>query len=131
MELHPIVDSSVLFIGHDAQNQWLYVDWMGEHDPESSRASCLLMLDSLRAYPCRKILNDNTNIIRTTMQLSAWSIWWLDEMKAAGLEVIAWVLPREMFSRQHVENAMRSIEHPHVGTFDDLASAYVWLQQQQ
>lgn len=130
MQLHSIIDSPALFIGHDAQNQWLYVDWRGEHDQESSQAACLLMLDSLRVWPCGKILNDNSSITRTNMQLTLWGSWWLDEMRTAGLECLAWVLPRDLLSRQSVEMAVNVIERPRVGTFDDVASAYVWLQQQ-
>jgi hypothetical protein len=130
MQLHPIVDTPALFIGHDAENEWLYVDWKGEHDQESSRACCLLMLESLRAWPCHKILNDNTNISRTTMELSDWSIWWVGEMRKAGLQHIAWILPRSLIARQRVEITVAAIEAPHVATFDDVASAYVWLQQQ-
>lgn len=130
MQLLPIVDSPALFIGHDAHNQWLYVDWKGAHDQDSSQASCLLMLDALRACPCSKILNDNSSVTRTTMQLTLWGAWWLDEMRTAGLEIIAWVLPRDLLSRQSVEMTVNVIEKPRVGTFDDVASAYVWLQRQ-
>ena len=131
MQLHIIIDSSELFIGHDADNQWLYVDWKGEHDQESSRAACLLMLECLRAWPCHKILNDHSNISRATLQLTAWGAWWLDELRAAGLQYLAWVLPRGLLARQAVETGVHAIEIPRVATFDDVASAYVWLQQQQ
>jgi len=130
MQLHPIVDSPQLFIGHDVDNQWLYVDWKGEHDQESSQAACMLMLESLRAYPCSKILNDNSSITHTTVQLSVWGAWWIEEMRAAGLQYIAWVLPRTLVARQRVEATVIAIEAPRVATFDDIASAYVWLQQQ-
>lgn len=131
MQLSVIVDSDELYIGYDSESQWLYVDWRGEHTPESSRAACLLMLETLRAHPCPKILNDNSNISQTTMQLSSWSLWWLDEMRAAGLQHIAWVLPRHMLARRGVESVVQTIEKPHVASFDDLASAYNWLRQQQ
>ncbi|GAC1586946.1 MAG: hypothetical protein NVS3B25_02480 [Hymenobacter sp.] len=131
MQLLPLVDSAELFIGRDAHNHWLYVDWKGEHDQESSQAACRLMLDSLRAWPCHKILNDNSSITRTTVQLTRWGVWWIEEMRAAGLQFIAWVLPRDLRSRQSVEATVQAIEHPQVGTFDDVASACVWLQQQQ
>ncbi|MBF9141633.1 hypothetical protein [Hymenobacter properus] len=130
MQLQTIVDTPAIFIGYDAPNQWLYVDWKGEHDQESSQACCLLMLDSLRAHPCAKILNDNSSIIRTTMQLSLWGAWWVEEMRNAGLQYIAWVLPRSLVARQTTEAIVQAVENPHIGTFDDVASAYVWLQQQ-
>ncbi|MBO2012336.1 hypothetical protein [Hymenobacter negativus] len=131
MQLHPIVDSPQLFIGHDAHNGWLYVDWKGEHNQDSSQNCCMQMLNSLRDWPCHKILNDNSSISHTTMQLSEWGAWWIGEMRRAGLQYIAWVLPRSLMARQQVEVAVAAIEVPRVTTFDDIASAYVWLQQQQ
>jgi hypothetical protein len=130
MQLNVIVDSVEIFIGHDSHNEWLYVDWKGEHTQESSRAAGQLMLDSLRAWPCHKILNDNSSITRTSVQLIQWGVWLLDAMRAAGLQYIAWVLPHSLLARQAVETVLYAIETPRVGTFDDVASACVWLQQQ-
>jgi hypothetical protein len=130
MQLLPIVDVPSIYIGYDAQNQWLYVDWKGEHTQDSSQECCLLMLDSLRAWPCQKILNDNSGITRTSVQLTVWGAWWLEEMMRAGLQYVAWVFPRDFAARQATEKVLLSIMQPTVGTFDDVASAYVWLQQQ-
>lgn len=130
MQLHPLVDSPAVFIGHDATNQWLYVDWRGEYNQELSRATCRVMLDTLRTWPCPKILLDNSSITRTTVQLTQWGVQWLADMQDAGLQCISWVLPRDLVARQTTEDIVQGIVQPRVGTFDDMASAYVWLQQQ-
>ncbi|WP_324673360.1 hypothetical protein [Hymenobacter sp. GOD-10R] len=130
MELTSIIDQSNLYIGFDAANQWLYVDWKGEYTKEDSRATCLLMLETIRAHPCPKILNDNSNVTRTNVELTEWTLWWLEEMRQAGLQFIAWVYTRVFDARQETEATVVRIERPRVATFDDLASAYVWLQQQ-
>jgi hypothetical protein len=88
------------------------------------------MLDTLRAFPCSRILNDNSGIKRTTMQLSARSLDWLAQMHAAGLQVLAWVLPQKLDSRRTTEGIVLQIAAPAVCTFDELASAYDWLQRQ-
>jgi len=131
MQLEVLVESPRISIGYDAENRWLYMDWRGEHDQETTHAACLLMLQTLQDRPCSKILNDNSNITRTTMKLTEWGLRWLQEMHNAGLEYIAWVLPSSSLARQAVENTVHDLETPQVGTFDDVASAYVWLQQQQ
>ena len=41
------------------------------------------------------------------------------------------MLPRSLLARQAVKNTGHAIEAPQMGTLDDVASAYVWLQQQQ
>jgi hypothetical protein len=129
MQLHPLVTTAHIAIGYDSTNDWLYADWQGEHDQESSQAACLLLLECLRAQPCRKILNDNSNITRTSVQLTLWGAWWLEEMLKTGLQYIAWVYPRDFAARQATEATVQLIARPVVGTFDDVASAYVWLQQ--
>lgn len=130
MQLRLLVDTPGLSISYDPANQWQYVDWKGEHDPASSWAACALMLDVMRASPCPKILNDNSGITRTSMQLSARSLEWLAHMHAAGLQFLAWVMPRELDSRRTTEGVVLNIEAPVVCTFDDVASAYTWLQRQ-
>ncbi|GAB2962165.1 hypothetical protein GCM10027048_33210 [Hymenobacter coalescens] len=130
MPLQFFVDTPGLAIGYDAANEWLYTDWRGEHDQASSQACCLLMLEALRRHPCRKILNDNSSVTRQTMQLTPWSRWWLGEMMHAGLQYVAWVYPRNFEARQATENAIRFIQRPVVASFDDVASAYVWLRHQ-
>jgi AraC-like DNA-binding protein len=127
--LVPLVNTPGLSISYDADNQWHYVEWKGKHDPISSWAACALMLDTLRAFPCPRILNDNSGIKRTTMQLSARSLAWLAQMHAAGLQVLAWVLPQQLDSRRTTEGIVLQITAPVVCTFDELASAYDWLQR--
>ena len=131
MQLQVIIDSPELFIGHDVLNQWLYVDWRGEYNQDLSRATCRRMLETIQVWPCTKILNDNSSITSTTVQFTQWGVQWLEDMLAAGLYFIAWVLPRDLVARQTTEDIVHAIDRPRVGTFDDVASAYVWLQQQR
>ncbi|UOQ73569.1 hypothetical protein [Hymenobacter cellulosilyticus] len=130
MQLQTLIDEPRIYIGYDEQNQWLYADWKGEHTQDSSQECCLLLLDSLRARPCAKVLNDNSSITRTTVELTEWGAWWLQEMRRAGLQYVAWVFPRDFAARQATEKVLGYITQPTVGAFDDVASAYVWLQQQ-
>ncbi|WP_400193052.1 hypothetical protein [Hymenobacter sp. B81] len=130
MLLTPLLAAPGITISYDADNRWLYADWLGEHDQDSSQRCCLLLLEALRAHPCSRILNDNSNITRTSVQLTLWGSWWLDEMLAAGLRHIAWVYPRDFAARQATEAVVRFIQRPVVATFDDVASAYFWLQAQ-
>lgn len=47
------------------------------------------MLASMQDCPCSKILNDNSNITYTTMQLSARSLEWLARVHAADPRYLA------------------------------------------
>jgi hypothetical protein len=130
MQLELLVNQPELVISYDAANEWLYADWRGDHDGESSQAGCLLLLEALRRRPASKLLNDNSNITRQTMQLSEWSLWWTQEMARAGMQYIAWVFPRSFDHRPGTEQIVKFIRQPVIASFDDLASAYCWLQQQ-
>ena len=46
MQLEVLVDSPGISIGYDVEKQWLYVDWQGEHDQETTHAACLMLLPS-------------------------------------------------------------------------------------
>jgi hypothetical protein len=129
MQLRLIIDTAQITISFDEDNQWLYVDWKGEHTSESSQECCMLMLEALRANPCDKILNDNSSISRTTVQMSLWGAWWLEEMRNAGLRYVAWIYSRNFDARQETEAIIQRILDPIVVSFDDVASAYMWLKQ--
>jgi len=130
MQLHSLIVTDGITISYDSHNKWLYVDWRGEHDNASSKVACLLMLDALRQHPCRKILNDNSNISHTTVTLSEWSNLWLQDMRQAGLQHLAWVLPRSSDTLNTAYLSLRAIQAPVVVTFAELASAYEWLRKQ-
>jgi hypothetical protein len=129
MQLLPLVDSATISISYDDTNEWLYADWKGAHDQDTAQANCLQVLECLRAQACRKVLTDNTNVESTTAQLTSWGMAWLDEMREAGLQHMAWVLPRSFAARHTTEAAVKAVSQPVVATFDDVASAYVWLQK--
>ena len=130
MQLELIADSTGLTISYDHANQWLYADWYGEHSQETSREACVLLLEQLRLHPTPKILNDNSRIIQTTVEMSEWGAWWLGEMRMAGLAALAWVYPRNFAAREATNAVLAHIQHPVIATFDEVASAYLWLQAQ-
>lgn len=130
MELQPLVDSPAVFIAHDMVTQCLYADWRGDYNQELSRSTCRMLLAVQRQRPCPKLLNDYSSMTRTTVELTLWGQQWLADMQAAGLRCIAWVLPTDPLARQVTEHIVQGIHQPQVVTFQDVASAYAWLQQQ-
>lgn len=130
MELHPLVDSPAVFIGHDAVNQCLYADWRGDYTQDLSRSTCRLLLAVQRQLPCPKLLNDYSSMTRSTVQLTPWGEQWLADMQDAGLRCIAWVMPTDPLARQRTEDLVQAIDAPRVVAFQDVASAYSWLCQQ-
>lgn len=124
MQLEPLTDQAGVAIFYDHDNDWLYTDWYGEHTRETSQVACLLLLEHLRAHTTTRILNDNSRISHTSVELGEWSMWWLGEMRAAGLAALAWVYPPTFAARKSTDAFMLPITQPLIATFDDLASAY-------
>ena len=131
MQLEPLADQAGVAISYDHANDWLYADWYGEHTADTSRVACLLLLEQLRAHTTTRILNDNSRIQHTSVEPGEWSMWWLGEMRAAGLAALAWVYPPNFLARKATDTLIRPVTQPLVATFDDLASAYFWLQTQK
>ncbi|MET4108166.1 hypothetical protein [Hymenobacter sp. UYP22] len=130
MQLELILDQPGLTISYDHDNEWLYVNWQGAHDPVSSRQCCLAMLDVMRQRPTAKILNDNSNITSTTVKLTEWSLNWLQDMYEAGLRYLAWIYAPVFPGRNSTEAIVQYLERPTVASFDDVATAFNWLRRQ-
>jgi hypothetical protein len=131
MHLEPILELPQLTISYDHDNHWLYVNWQGAHDQESSRQGCLLILEAIRQRPVAKVLNDNSNITHTSFQVTEWGINWLKTMHEAGLHYLAWVYAPAFPARKSAEAVVQYLANPTVASFDDLATAYHWLRQQR
>ena len=131
MQLEPLADQAGVAISYDHDNDWLYAEWYGEHTRETAQAACLLLLAQLRAHTTTRILNDNSRVLHTTVEPGDWSMWWLGEMRAAGLAALAWVYPPIFAARKSTDALMLPVTQPLVATFDDLASAYDWLRSQK
>lgn len=118
-------------MSYDHENEWLYAEWRGEHTRESSWAACQLMLQVMQTWHCSKILDDNSSITHQSTELSARSFELLEQMRVAGLRYMAWVYPRSFPARTSSETLLQPVRSSLVATFDDVASACVWLQRRQ
>lgn len=131
MQLRYLIVNENVSIAYDAINDWLYVDWQGEHTPDTSYDTCWLIVKALQMQPCSKILNDNSNITYTTAELPEWGKLWLRDLEDAGLQYMAWVLPFNAPRLQTTDLSARPFRKPLIVTFADVASAFEWLHKQQ
>ncbi|MFD2785534.1 hypothetical protein [Hymenobacter rubripertinctus] len=127
----PALPTPEVFISYDAANNWLYADWQGEHDQASARQCCGHIQAAMQRYPTGKLLNDNSNLSRSEVQLTEWGVNWLREMYAQGLRYMAWVYAPDYPGRQPSEMLVRYLDKPTVVAFDDVATACLWLSRQQ
>lgn len=129
-ELEFIREVPGMVVSYDRANQWLYADWHGEHTAESSAVACQLLLEVARERRCAKILNDNSNITRSTARITDVGWQWMHDIYATGVHYFVWVSPTTAMDEEMRENALRSSRRPFVVAFPDLASACSWLLRQ-
>lgn len=126
-----LYDTSPLTISYDAANSWLFVEWKGAHDAQSSRAGGELILQYLQQYPCRKMLNDNSQVTSDWELGARWvGSEYYQQLARQGIRHVAWVCPPYWPARKSMETAMRFVTSPTVLLFDDIAAAYTWLLRQ-
>lgn len=130
MPLQLLLKTPNLLISHDRANNWLYVNWQGTHDQESARACCRQIQAVFEQHSVSKILNDNSNVMRASTQLTPWGVQWLTELHASGLRHAAWVYAPDYPGRTPSEAIVQYLANPIVATFDDLATAHDWLRRQ-
>ncbi|OON66443.1 STAS/SEC14 domain-containing protein [Hymenobacter sp. CRA2] len=130
--MHLLYETVPLSISFDHDQQWLYVEWKGNHTAESARRGGELVLRYLRDYACAKMLNDNSQV---TSEWEAGARWvgrdYYQQLAGQGIRYVAWICPPNWGARKSMETAMMFVTAPVVVLFDDLASAYAWLARQQ
>ncbi|KUG09963.1 hypothetical protein [Solirubrum puertoriconensis] len=154
-QFYSLHESPGITISHDKQNCWLYMQWLGNQNAESIREGCLLLLHYLHETKCVKLLNDDTHVTIAAQPSGTALNWQAEEVPLegsaawvgssfytmladAGLQYIAWVNAPSVLNRRTADLALAVSEtvqlsdnRPLVATFDDLASAYEWLQKRE
>ncbi|GAA4010555.1 hypothetical protein GCM10022408_23600 [Hymenobacter fastidiosus] len=126
-ELQSLVDAPGLSIAYDPTNQWLYVEWKGEHSEASALSSGYEVIHCLSRQPCSKILNDNSQVTSDWERAAQWvGEYYYNQLAQLGVRYVAWVYPPHWAARTSMDTAMKYIVRPLVVTFDDLATAYAW-----
>lgn len=130
MALSTLYTSNNTAISYDTQNHWLYVEWKGIITDVAIKKGCKRIVQYILELKCYKLLNDNT--LATAIQSSSceWAAnTWLPLAQAAGLQYFAWVYSTNLVCRQWADRTISYCSSPHVAAFEDIATAYTWLQE--
>lgn len=111
------------------ENNILEVNWTNFQDMDSVQHGGMMMLDLLRKNNCRKVLNDNREVLGTWSDASDWAgKEWFPRMEQAGLKYFAWIFSTSTFSQL---SAKKSVDVMNgdvtVRFFTDLQEAKAWL----
>ncbi|QIX60206.1 hypothetical protein HER32_02980 [Hymenobacter sp. BT18] len=129
--MHTFYDTPSLSIAFDEENQWLYVEWKGQHDAVSAKKGGELVLHYLQSCSCYKMLNDNSQVTSEWEKGARWvGGHYYTTLAEKGIRFVAWICPPHWPARKSMETAMLFVTQPMVVLFDDVASGYSWLLRQ-
>jgi len=128
-QLRCLLDSPGLRVSYDEANGWLYNQWLGVHDAASVREHAAAICACHRAWPCSKILSDHAGLVGSWQHSISWiGGEYLNTLAAQGVGYFAWVYNQGYHDRTAMEQALYYATQPVIAIFDDVASAYEWLQ---
>ncbi|NDK54402.1 hypothetical protein [Pontibacter fetidus] len=109
-------------------NDVLLADWSGILYADRARAGCTAILDTLRAHPFPKILNNN---IKVTGHYPGAIEWvgkvWFPGMYALGTRHFAWVYSPAFYTQISTDEIVKLSSKVEIQTFYDIEDACQWL----
>lgn len=115
---------------HDATCACLYATWQGAHAPGRTQAQYTLLREHVLATGSRKLLNDGLLDENGWEQVADWiAAQGFRHLAAAGVQAVAWVLPRHPAAFFDTARVLTQVRQPLVDTFTDAQAAYDWLHR--
>jgi hypothetical protein len=128
-ELTCLLDTPGLRISSDEANNWLYNQWLGMHNEDSVKMYASHICACLRQRPFTKILSDHSGLVGNWQGAAPWiGQEYFVRLAAQGIAYFAWVYNEHYHDRLAMEQTLYYTTSPVVAIFDDVASAYEWLQ---
>lgn len=122
--------TSALTVYQDSNNQWLYANWHGIHEVDTAAQSAQLLIDCVKAYPYRKLLNNTQQVTSGWDGREQWAGETLfSSLAQLGVCYIACVYSKQWLARYSLDRTLEYATQPFIVSFEDLATACNWLQQ--
>lgn len=115
---------------HDATCACLYATWLGMHESRRTMAQYTLIQEHVRTTNSRKLLNDGLHDEDGWAGVADWiAVHGFQRLAEAGLQAVAWVLPRQPAAFYDTARVLAHLRQPLVDTFTDAQAAYDWLHR--
>lgn len=126
-------DGVYVRFGFPEEDDWIFVDWIGYQDETRIITGMNHLLELLKKFNVRKILNNNNNHHGPYPEVTYEWIEndWLPRARESGLQYTATILSPKVFSRYsalHMESKFSSEKYKN---FDDKDEAVNWLRSVQ
>lgn len=125
-----LITTSHISIAYDILDDVLYVNWTGNQTKETVMDGCERILDYLKQYHCKKVLNDNTDVTSIWDDASEWvAVNWFPLMYEAGCKLFAWVYSPNVYSKLSAYKTLTyGIKGIIVTAFQSRENAAGWLK---
>jgi len=130
MKLKHLCSARCAEVYFDQDNNWVFVDWVGELTLEAVQHTCLGIAYCFLGHYYPRVLNSNANVTAVSWDVAQWlSSEYLPALRLTGVEQMAWVVPQSLRARSRVLDTVNLFPHIAINLFDDVESAVTWLQQ--
>lgn len=116
----------------DSDNDWLYIDWMGELTLPAVQAACMQIAYCFLAYPYARVLNNNAQVVNISWSAAPWLIRnFMPHLRLAGVQHMAWVCSPSLPGLSMVQTVVTWLPQLAIALFDDVEDGAHWLQRNQ
>lgn len=130
MDLQLLATTTTLSVFHDAENDWLYLDWHGDLTLKSVQEGCTAVAQCFLRKNYVRVLNDNSSVTSLAPEVASWlATECLPRLKLSTIEYLAWTHSPNIDTQSWTHTALYQVEGPVVVMFDDVESAYAWLRE--
>ncbi|GEO05304.1 hypothetical protein AAE02nite_29680 [Adhaeribacter aerolatus] len=124
-----LFSESFIQISYNAEENWVYANWIGFQTVKSVKEGCEQILQALIDESCHKVLNDNTHVEGIWSGAAAWvGTEWFPRLSNAGIKCFAWVYSPSTFSQLSTDKVLNHTKESFVRVFYNIEEAKTWLR---
>jgi hypothetical protein len=129
VELEKVFGDVFMRAGRHPGNAFIYAQWVGVQSVETVKEGGFKLLEMIKEEPCAKLLNSNEHVVGSWDMALEWAEnEWAPQMRAAGLQYLAQVVPSSIYATLTIEALIQRIDDTfEIRTFQNEADAEAWL----
>ena len=120
-------------VEYDAEQQWLYSNWIGYVSVENVKRGCDAGIEAIKETKCPNLLNDNRQLTGPWRDANEWIAQdWTPRALQAGLRNFAHVTSPNVFAEFSAKDLETRLDDLHfvLKIFRDFEQAKQWLTDQ-
>jgi hypothetical protein len=130
VELEKVFGDVFMRASRMPDNTFLFAQWVGVQSVETVKEGGYKLLEMIKEKPCTKLLNCNKEVVGSWDMALEWAEnEWAPQMRAAGLQYLAQVVPSSIYATLTIEALIQRIDDTfEIRTFENKTKAEAWLR---